>query len=213
MCAVMTACTPALDRGAERQQRGLLERLDDRQLVVRVLRGVAVAGEVLRAGGDARALEAADRRGDVARDELSVGPNERMPITGFCGFVFTSATGAKSRFTPTSARSAPIAPATRSVSSTSSTAPSAALPGIRAAGRDLEPRHVPALLVDPDQDLALRAQHAGQLAQLLGALDVPAEQDDAAEALREPPPNPVRRDRPLEARQDHRERVALGLIP
>ncbi len=52
-----------------------------------------------------------------------------MPITGFSGFVFTSATGARFRFTPTSARSAPIDAATRSVRPTSSTAPSAALPG------------------------------------------------------------------------------------
>ncbi len=56
-------------------------------------------------------------------------PNERIPITGFCGFVLTSATGAKSRLTPTLASSAPSDAATRSVSTTSSTTPSAPLPG------------------------------------------------------------------------------------
>ena len=50
-------------------------------------------------------------------------------MTGFRGFVLTSATGAKSRFTPTSASSAPIEAAMRSVSSRSSTTPSAAFPG------------------------------------------------------------------------------------
>src|SRR5882672_2219754 len=50
-------------------------------------------------------------------------------MTGLRGFVLTSATGARSRLTPTPASSAPIEAATRSVSSTSSAAPSARFPG------------------------------------------------------------------------------------
>ena len=50
-------------------------------------------------------------------------PKARIPITGLSGFVFTSATGARFRFTPTAASSAAIAAATASVSSTSSTTP------------------------------------------------------------------------------------------
>ena len=64
-------------------------------------------------------------------------------MTGFCAFVFTSATGARSRFTPTARRSAAIAAATCSVSSTSSTAPRAAFPGyelpVRASSRVTSP--------------------------------------------------------------------------
>ena len=85
-------------------------------------------------------------------------PNERTPITGLSGLVFTSATGAKSRLTPTCASSAPIAAATERVSSTSSTTPSARWPGVRAAGRRLEPRDVAALLVGRDQDPGSRAR-------------------------------------------------------
>ena len=51
-------------------------------------------------------------------------------MTGFSGFVLTSATGAKSRFTPTSASSAPIEAAMRSVSSEIVDDPQRGVPGI-----------------------------------------------------------------------------------
>src|SRR5207248_1756484 len=56
-------------------------------------------------------------------------PNERTPITGFSGSLFTSATGARFQLIPIAASSPAIAPATRRVSSTSSTMPSARFPG------------------------------------------------------------------------------------
>jgi hypothetical protein len=65
------------DGGAERHELAVAERLerqvDDRQREVGVGRGVAVAGEVLRARGHARRLEAAHPRGGVPRGELGVG--------------------------------------------------------------------------------------------------------------------------------------------
>ena len=61
------------DRGAERQQRRVEVALDHRELAVRVGGGVAVAGEVLRAGRHALALRAGDERSDVTRDELGIG--------------------------------------------------------------------------------------------------------------------------------------------
>ena len=139
-----------------------------------------------------------------------------MPITGFCGFVLTSATGAKSRFTPAAASSAPSDAATRSVSSTSSTTPSAPLPGYELPVRRLEPGDVAALLVDRDQHVAaLGAQVVGERAELLAALDVPRVEDDAAEPLGEPPAHPVGSDRPLEAREDaaRGESLELALMP
>ena len=56
-------------------------------------------------------------------------PNERIPITGFSGFEFTSATGARFRLTPACRSSAPIAWPIDRVSATSSRYPSASGPG------------------------------------------------------------------------------------
>ncbi len=124
-------------------------------------------------------------------------------MTGFCGFVFTSATGARSRFTPTARRSVAIAAAICSVSSTSSTTPSAAFPGYELPGPRLQPRDVAAFLVDPDENVVpLGAQGRGQQTQLLRALDVPPEEDDAAQTLLEPAPHPVGQPRALEPRED-----------
>ncbi len=77
-----------VDRGAERLEAGLDVAGDDGQLEVRVLLGRAVAGEVLRARGDAGALcvprtNAATCRATSPGSE----PNERTPITGFAGHV------------------------------------------------------------------------------------------------------------------------------
>ena len=134
-------------------------------------------------------------------------PKARIPITGFCGFTFTSATGAKSRFTPTAASSAPIERATRSVSSTSSTTPSARVPGIRRALGPLEPRDVAALLVDRDEEpVGVGAQRGGERRELRAVDHVRGEERDAAEAAVEQPPDPVGRLGPLEAREQARRR-------
>ena len=83
---------------------------------------------------------------------------------------------------------------------------------VGAAGGGLEPRHVAALLVDPDEDgIALRPERSGQGGELLAALDVPREEDDPAEPLPQPTKHPVRRARPLEAREDAREREPVEL--
>ena len=68
------------------------------------------------------------------------------------------------------------------------------VPRVRAAGRHLQARDVAALLVrGHDHGRVLGAQRRRQLGDLLHALHVPAEQADAAEALGQPPPHPVRR--------------------
>ncbi len=134
-------------------------------------------------------------------------------MTGFCGFVLTSATGAKSRLTPTAASSAPIDAATRSVSSTSSTTPSAPLPGYELPGRRFEPRDVAPLLVDRDDDVgSLRVEVARELRELLAALDVPGVQHHPAEAFGEATAHPVRHGRPLEAREDAGRGEPLELV-
>ena len=74
MCAVMIALHVGLDRRAERDSSARLEIARGAgQLEVRVLRGVAVSREVLRAGGDVAALEPRHERPHVPRDELRVG--------------------------------------------------------------------------------------------------------------------------------------------
>ena len=66
-----------LDRSGERRQGALAQdveaRVGGRQLQMRVGDRLAVAGEVLGAGGDADALQALDEGRDLARDELRVG--------------------------------------------------------------------------------------------------------------------------------------------
>jgi hypothetical protein len=51
----------------------------DWELEMRVGLGVPVSREVLRAGGDALALQADDEGGDVPCDELGVGPERADP--------------------------------------------------------------------------------------------------------------------------------------
>ena len=61
-----------VDRRAERDERRLVELIDERKREVRVDRGVAMAGEVLRARRDPGALEPAHERSDMPRDEIPV---------------------------------------------------------------------------------------------------------------------------------------------
>ena len=110
---------------------------------------VAVAGEVLGAGGDARALQPATNAATCRATSCGSEPNERTPTIGLAGSCSTSATGARSRSTPPRPGRPPIAAADALASaSTSSTAPSARVAGVRAAVAPLEPRDVAALLVD-----------------------------------------------------------------
>ena len=129
-CAVITAETPAAIAARNGSRWASRSPPDDGQLEVRVRARVAVPGEVLGAGGDARALQALDERRHVpGRPAPASDPNERTPITGLSGFVLTSATGAKSRLTPTCASSDPSRRRPTRVRSMSSTTPSARCPG------------------------------------------------------------------------------------
>ena len=139
------------------------------------------------------------------RETSGSAPNERIPMIGLSGFVFTSATGARSRLTPTLARSAPIASATSRVSSTSSTCSERPVPGIRAAGLGLEPRHVAALLVDRDEHVvAHAAERLVERAELLAVDGVARIEHDPAEPVVEPAANPVGRVDFLEAGEERR---------
>ena len=62
----------SLDRGTERDERVLLEAVDDRQREVGVDGRVAVTGKVLRARGDTGALQPAHERRDMSRHQLGV---------------------------------------------------------------------------------------------------------------------------------------------
>ena len=133
MCEVITEAIPAStaaangtsSRAAQRRQVGV----DGRQLEVAVLRGVAVAREVLGAGGDARPPGGrSTQAATCARDRAGSVPKLRVPITGLSGLLFTSATGPRSRSMPTAASSAPMARPVSRVRSRSSAAPSAAGP-------------------------------------------------------------------------------------
>ena len=176
---------------------------------------VSVAREVLGARDDPALCSPRTKAATCRATSSASAPNARIPITGFSGFVLTSATGARFRFTPASTRSAPIAAATSSVSDVVDFA-ERGVPRIRASRRRLEPRHVAALFVDRDQDvLALGPQLSRQHRELLSALDVPGVEDDAAEPLVEPAPDPVGRVGALEPGEDasRRKPLEVELIP
>ena len=65
MCAVMIAWTPASIAARNGSESLVLDRFDDRELVMGVLGRVAVPRKVLRACSDACALQTANERGDV----------------------------------------------------------------------------------------------------------------------------------------------------
>ena len=72
----------------------------------------------------------------------------------------------------------------------------------------LEPGHVAALLVDRGEQPGQRTRQGREL---LAALDVAREEDDAAEPVLGPGAKPVRRGQTLEARQQTRRRQRLEL--
>ncbi len=198
------------DRSAEGLEGAGVERVDERQREMRVDGRVAVAGKVLRAGGDAGALEPSHEGGNVPRDELGV----RAERADADDRVLRVRVDVRDR------REVEVDAGVRQLGAQRRRDalaqldvvddPERCVPRIRAAGRRLEPCHVAALLVDRDDEvLALRAQLGGQRAQLLAALDVPRVEDDAAEAVREAPSHPVGHGRALEAGKDAARRESL----
>ena len=175
---------PGLDRRAKGHESFVLDGFDHRELVMGVLGRIPVPRKVLRTSHDACALQTANERGDVPATSGPSAPNERMPMTGFCGFVFTSATGARSRFTPTARRSAAIAARDLLRELDVVNGSESRVARVRAPGPRLQPGHIAAFLVDPDEDVVpLGTQCRCQQSQLLRALDVPPEEDDAAQTL------------------------------
>ena len=126
--------------------------------------------------------------------------------------MLTSATGAKSRLTPTSASSVAEGGGDALGELDVVHDSERPVPRIGAARARLEPGHVAALLVDRDHEVGLlRPEVVGQAAELLPALDVPGVEHDAAEAFGESTAEPVGHGRPLEAGEDAARGESLEL--
>ena len=96
---------PRLDRGREGYELALGQvvevDVERRQREVAVDGGVAVAREVLGAGGHPGLLQAQEPGRHVCRrHERASVPKVRVPMTGLSGLELTSATGARSRSMP-----------------------------------------------------------------------------------------------------------------
>ena len=167
--------------------------LDHRELAVRVGSRVPVPGEVLRAGRHALALRAGDERSDVTRDELGVGAEAAHADDGVQGIgvgvrdrgeIQIDARRGKlggDRACDRLGQGHVVHGAQREVAR------------VGAAVLGLEPRHVPALLVDRDQELGpLGAKGTRQLGELSRIADVVGEEGDPAESPLEPARHPLR---------------------
>ena len=197
------------DRGAEREQRRLEVARDDGQADVRVDGGVTVAGEVLRARGDALALRSLDERRHVPGHELRIGAEAAHADHRVVGVrvhvgdgreVHVHAAGgepAGDRGGDVGRQGGVVDDAEREVA------------GERAAGGRLQPRHVAALLVDREQDVPGLPQPRGQRRELLRVADVVGEERDPAEPTLEQPEHPVRHVVAGEAREQAGRRQAL----
>ena len=194
---------PCFDCAPKRDERVLLERLDDRKLEVRVLGGVTVPGEVLRARSDTGTLQPTHGRRDVPGDELCIRAERANPDDRIEGVRVDVSDGSEVEVHPNLSeigrerrrdllgQDDVVDRSERRVSR------------IRAACRSLEPGHVASLFVDRDQEVwSLGSERCGQSSQLLPILDVPGVEDDATEPFREPSPKPVGCNRPLESRED-----------
>ena len=202
-----------VDRCTEGQQRCVEVAADDRQLPVRVGRGVAVPGEVLRTGRYALALGAGDERGDVPRDELGIGAEAAHADDGIQGVgVRVGDRGEVQVDADAQASSPAIAPATSSVSSTSSTAPSARLPGYElpcsASSRVTSP---PSSSIEISSSGRSARSAPVSSRELLGIADVVGEERDPAEPSLEPARHPVRDDVTREARLEAGRSEAVEL--
>src|SRR5262249_16641154 len=201
-----------LDRCAERRERGADVAGDERQLEMGIGLRVAVSGEMLRARGDAMALEAAHERSDVAGNELgarSEGANADHRVLRVLVHVGDG-------------REVEVDPYGRQVGADRRRDPfgqldvvdgaEGAVPGVGAAAGDLEPGDVAALLVDSDQRVARpRAHGARQPGERVA--DVEGEGADPAEAVLEASKPPPRRLGPREARKETARRTALETHP
>jgi hypothetical protein len=178
---------------------------DDRQVVVGVDGGVAVAREVLGAGGHAGGLQTADERGAVPRDELGVGaerahPDDRVVGVGVDVRVRRVVQGDAGVGQVRAEVVGDLLGQRRVVDGAEGQ-----VSGARAAELRLEPGDVPGLLVDRHDDVGtLGAQLCGEGGHLGGRSDVAGEQGDAAEAFAEPAPHPVRGRGADEAGLQHR---------
>jgi hypothetical protein len=199
-----------LDRSAEGHERLVLEHVHRRKREVRVERRVAVAREVLRAGGDPGCLEALDGCRDMTCDEIAFRPERANADHGVLRVRVDVGDRREVEVDPDAGklgahrrRDAP-----RQLDVVDGT--ESGVPRVRAPTRGLEPRDVTALLVDRDDEVVpFRAQLARQRRELLSALDVPRVEDDAAEPLVETAAHPVRHRRSREPRKDAARREAL----
>ena len=158
MCAVMIDCTPASI--AARNGHELAASSSSRRPRRSAARGASRLpvspwpGKCFAHAATPRRWSPVTNAATCRATSAGSEPNERTPITGLRGFVFTSATGARSRLIAAGGELAADRRRDRARSaSTSSTAPSARLPGYELPVRGLEPGDVAALLVDRDQRL------------------------------------------------------------
>ncbi|CAM5737925.1 hypothetical protein SHIRM173S_07142 [Streptomyces hirsutus] len=195
-------------RGDERRQRGQGHgpgpRRHLRQPETAADNGVAVAREVLGAGGDPRRLQAPYPRGGVPGDHVGacaegVDPDHRVVRIGVDVGARRVAQGDAERVqVPPDAVGDPLGDidvvegAQRAVSR-----PERLGAGAGAGG-------VARLLVEGDDEVEdLGVQRGGERCHLLGAVDVAAEQDDGGEPFGDPAAHPVRHGGAGEARLEH----------
>ena len=196
-CPVITACTPAATaarKGTSSPASSRARRRDPGQVVVGVDPGVAVAGEVLGAGGHPGGLEAADPGGGVPGHQLRVGaegahPDHRVGRVdvdvGVRGVVEGDA--AVGEFAAEVAGH--LLGEGGVVDRTEGE-----VAGAGAAPAGLDPGDVAGLLVDGHQHVgSLGAQRGGERGHLLGVDDVAGEQHHRAEPVGQPPADPVGR--------------------
>ena len=183
---------PGLDGRAERCERRIVQSLDDGKREVRVHRGVAVPGEVLRAGGHPRALKAAYERSDMPGHELGVGAERANSDHGVLRIGVDVGNG---REIEIDARSSKLrAERRRHALGEFDVVDDAQrrVARVRAPGRRLEPCDIAALFVDCEHEVgSLGAQIVRQRSELLATFHIPGVQDDPAESIRELPTEPV----------------------
>ena len=176
----------------------------------------AEAREVLAAGRDPRAAQAADdRRGTARATSAGSLPKERIPICGLAGLSARSQTGAYETFAPIASSSRPVARPTRSARSSSPAAPSAMLPGNGVAPPS-------ASSCPPSWSAAISRGGAlgsnrrrrpldgrGELADLRGRsrVEEPEQRHPGGRRGREPPPDVVGQLVPVEREHQPAERV------
>ena len=168
---------------------------------MRVGGGVAVAGEVLRAGRHSLALRAGDERGHVPRDELGIGAEAADADDGIPGVGVRVGDGCEVQVDARGSQLARDRARHRLGQLHVVDGAEREIAGVRAAVLGLEPRHVAALLVDRDQELRpLGAKGGRQLGELSRIADVVGEEGDPAQPSLEPARDPLRDDVAGEAR-------------